>query len=107
MTKAFFSPPKMPRYTIAGLDVEFPLEIYDVQRVYVEHVVRALNEVGLGYFFGWRVRGRDPSSKVAAFSPTCCALSCCFHVFLLVACMCRGRMRCWSLPQAQARPCAC
>jgi hypothetical protein len=52
MTKAFFSPPKMPRYTIAGLDVEFPLEIYDVQRVYVEHVVRALNEVGLGYFFG-------------------------------------------------------
>ena len=35
----------MPVYKIRGIDVDFPFEAYDCQIVYMEKVIRSLQEV--------------------------------------------------------------
>lgn len=40
-----FSGEKMPTYKIRGIDVDFPFEAYDCQIVYMEKVIRSLQEV--------------------------------------------------------------
>lgn len=47
----------MPIYNIRGIDVDFPLQAYDCQIVYMEKVIQSLQEVCLFVFFpqfAWR-----------------------------------------------------
>lgn len=41
----------MPIYNIRGIDVDFPLQAYDCQIVYMEKVIQSLQEVCLFVFF--------------------------------------------------------